>query len=472
MTQKQSRSSEKYMIQMIENKTFDEINLHDQVSLKRRLTLQDIKLFATMSGDINPAHVDIEYAEQSMFHGVIAHGMWGGALVSTLLGTQLPGPGTIYLEQTLKFHRPIKIGDVVTVSVKVVRKQADNHHILFDCKVENDLGNIMIDGQATVLAPTEKVKRPRWQVPDIQVCERPHLQRLLDAVKKYAALPTAIVHPVDEVVLQGLVSAAEHELIIPILVGPEHKIKAAAEKGNIDLSPFDLITTEHSHAAAQKAVDLAKQHQVSAIMKGSLHTDEFMSAVVDPSSGLRTKRRMSHIFAFDVPTYHHPLFISDAALNIQPSLQDKQDIIQNAIDLARILGITLPKVAILSAVETVTPSMASTLDAAALCKMCDRGQIKGGIVDGPLAFDNAVSAEAASIKGISSEVAGQADILIVPDLESGNMLAKQLEYLGGAEGAGIVMGARIPIILTSRADDETSRLASCAIAIMLSNAQD
>ncbi len=252
---------------------------------------------------------------------------------------------------------------------------------------------------------------------------------------------TAVVHPVDGNSLQGAVNAAQAKLIIPIFVGPEAKIRTAASAAKIELSPYDLISTKHSHEAAEQSVALARAGKVEALMKGSLHTDELMHAAVAKETGLCTKRRMSHVFVMDVPEYPRLLLLTDAAINIYPCLDDKCDIIQNAIDLAHILGIVIPKVAILSAIETVTPKLRSTLEAAALCKMADRGQITGGLVDGPLAFDNAVSEEAAKVKGIVSPVAGHADILVVPDLESGNMLAKQLEYLANAQTAGIVLGA-------------------------------
>jgi phosphotransacetylase/acyl dehydratase len=451
----------------IENRTFDEIQVGDSASLERRLTLRDIKLFAVMSGDVNPAHVDEDYARSSRFHEIIAHGLWGGALISTVLGTQLPGPGTIYLKQSLSFHRPVGLGDLLTVAVTVKAKDAANHRLVFDCQCTNQEGKTVISGEAEVLVPTDKIKRPRWVLPEVHLAERVHLHRLLEAASQQRPIRTAVVHPVDKTSLMGMIAAAERELIAPVLVGPEHKIRAAAEAEGVDLTPFKLIPTEHSHAAAAAAVALARAGEVEALMKGSLHTDELIRAVVAKETGLRTERRLSHVFAFDVPTYAQPLFITDAAINIYPTLSDKRDIVQNAIELAHALGIKTPKVAVLSAVETVTPSIRSTLDAAALCKMADRGQISGGLVDGPLAFDNAVSPEAVAIKGIVSPVAGQADILVVPDLEAGNMLAKQLEYLGGAEGAGIVLGARVPIILTSRADDTITRLASCALAVML-----
>jgi phosphate acetyltransferase/phosphate butyryltransferase len=275
-----------------------------------------------------------------------------------------------------------------------------------------------------------------------------------------------VVHPVDALSLCGAIEAARAKLIVPVLVGPEGKIRAAARAASVELTGYPCVWTEHSHAAAATAAALAAEHEVDALMKGSLHTDEFMGAIVcEPR--LRTARRMSHVFVIDAPAYPRLLLVSDAAINIYPTVEEKVDIVQNAIDLAHVLAIRRPRVAILSAVETVSPRIKSTLDAAVLCKMADRGQITGGVLDGPLAFDNAVSPEAARAKGIRSPVAGRADVLIVPDLEAGNMLAKQLEYLAGAQIAGIVLGARVPVILTSRADNTLARLASCAIARLL-----
>jgi phosphate acetyltransferase/phosphate butyryltransferase len=295
----------------------------------------------------------------------------------------------------------------------------------------------------------------------------PHrLDQLVEQARRHAPLRTVVVHPVDAVSLMGAIEAERAGLITPVLVGPERRIRAAARAARIDLTGRTIVATEHSHAAAAQAVQLARRGEADAIMKGALHTDELMHCVIDPDCGLRTERRVSHIFAIDAPHYPRLLFITDAAVNIYPSLEDKRDIVQNAIDLARALGVRTPHVALLSAVELVTPKIKSTLDAAALCKMADRGQITGGILDGPLAFDNAVSRAAAATKAITSRVAGRADIFVVPDLEAGNMLAKQLEYLAGARLAGIVLGARVPIMLTSRADDARSRLASCAIATL------
>ena len=305
----------------------------------------------------------------------------------------------------------------------------------------------------------------------MQTPARPHLDRLLEAVSKMPTLPTAVVHPVGKSSLLGVVEAAKEALITPILVGPKQRIQTAAKEAGLNIDNFELIESEHSHDSAKLAVEMAREGKVSAIMKGKIHTDELMSAVVSREGGMRTGRRMSHVFAFDVPTYSRPLFITDAAINIAPDLETKADIIRNVIDLSHTLGIDTPRVAILSAVETVTSKIESTLHAAALCKMADRGQIKGGLLDGPLAFDNAISEESVKIKGIKSDVAGKAEVLVVPDIEAGNMLAKQLEYLARAEGAGIVLGAKVPVILPSRADDAVSRLAACALAVIINNSK-
>ncbi|WP_293494829.1 bifunctional enoyl-CoA hydratase/phosphate acetyltransferase [Phenylobacterium sp.] len=294
------------------------------------------------------------------------------------------------------------------------------------------------------------------------------LQRLMRMAEAQPPLRTAVVHPVDALSITGAVEAARRGLIEPILIGPAARVRAAAQAAGLDLGGLELIDVEHSHQAAARACELAAKGEAAAIMKGALHSDELLEAVIAGQSGLRTERRMSHVFVLDVPSYPRPLLVSDAALNVAPDLATKRDIVQNAIDCAHAMDIAEPKVAILSAVETVNPKMISTLDAAALCKMADRGQIVGGKLDGPLAFDNAISLEAAEAKGIKSAVAGRADILIVPDIESGNMLAKQLFYLSNAQSAGIIMGARVPIILTSRADPAASRLASCALAILVS----
>jgi phosphate acetyltransferase len=446
-------------------RTFAEIKVGDSAELTRTLHVGDIELFAVMSGDVNPAHVDPDFAASDMFHKVIAHGMWGGALISAVLGTELPGPGTIYLNQSLNFLRPVGLGDTVTVRVTVRAKSDAHHHLTLDCLCINQHGETAIEGQALVAAPTEKVRRQRVILPEVHLHARG--ARFDEMIKATAALdpvPTAVVHPCDVLSLSGALAAFDKGIIVPILVGPRGRIEAVAAEIGRDLAGIEIIDAPHSHAAAEQAVALAHAGRARMLMKGKLHTDELLKPVVSKDGGLRTERRMSHVFVLDVPSYPKLLMVTDAAINIFPDLATKRDIVQNAIDLAHALGIAAPKVALLSAVETVTPKIPSTIDAAALCKMADRGQITGGALDGPLAFDNAVSKSAAAAKGILSDVAGDADILLVPDMEAGNMLAKQLSYLAGADAAGIVLGARIPIVLTSRADGVMARLASAAMA--------
>ncbi|WP_207062568.1 bifunctional enoyl-CoA hydratase/phosphate acetyltransferase [Motiliproteus sp. SC1-56] len=292
------------------------------------------------------------------------------------------------------------------------------------------------------------------------------LEFFIELANKTPRIRTAVMHPVDANSLLGAAEAAQQNIIEPVLVGPADKIRAAADEGDIDISAFEVVDVPHSHAAAEKAVDLARQCEVDILMKGGLATAEMLSAVVHKTKGVRTERRLSHMFMLDVPNYHKPLMITDAAINIAPDLNIKKDIVQNAIYFAHAIGIAEPKVAVLAAVEKVKSNMVSTIDAAALCKMADRGQITGGIIDGPLAFDNAISLEAARDKHINSPVSGEADILLAPDLESANMIAKQLIYLAGAKSAGIVLGARVPIVLTSRAEKTLGRLASCALAAL------
>jgi len=303
--------------------------------------------------------------------------------------------------------------------------------------------------------------------------ERKHekYERLIARCKALTPVPTAVAHPCDESSLKGAVEAAELGLLQPILVGPRAKIEAVAAQFQLDLSGYEIVDAPHSHAAAEMAVQLVREGKAEMLMKGSLHTDELMGAVVRTATGLRTERRISHAFIMDVPNLDRALIITDAAINIFPTLEDKIHIVQNAIDLAHALGLEQPKVAILSAMETVNPKIQSTVEAAALSKMADRGQITGGILDGPLALDNAINLAAAQIKHIDSPVAGLADILVVPDLEAGNMLAKSLSFMADADAAGIVLGARVPIILTSRADSVTARLASCAVAALVAQAR-
>jgi len=455
---------------MIENRTFDEIAVGDSASSVRTLAQADIDLFAVVSGDVNPAHMDPAYAETDLFHKIIVHGMWGGALISALFGTRLPGPGTIYLSQDLHFRAPVAIGDTITTTVTAREKKPEKHRIIFDCVCTNQDGHTVITGAAEVQAPTEKVQRPRIELPEVRLSRHQRFRDLLIRTAGQAPVPVAVAHPCDDLSLGAVIEMTKAGLVVPILVGPAAKIRAVAAAAGLDIDAYRIVDAPHSHAAAAAAVALVRSGEAAMLMKGSLHTDELMHEVVVHDTGLRTERRLSHVYIMDVATYPRPLLITDAALNIAPTLEEKRDIIQNAIDLAHIMGTDLPKVAILAAVETVNPLMRSTVEAAALCKMADRGQITGGLVDGPLAFDNAVSPQAAQQKGIVSPVAGQADILVVPDLEAGNMLAKQLSFLAGADAAGVVVGARVPIILTSRADSARIRLASCALAVLVARA--
>jgi phosphate acetyltransferase/phosphate butyryltransferase len=453
-------------LEVIRNRTFDEIVVGDSASIERTLTAADIQLFAAMSGDINPQHIDGEFAESTRFHGVIAHGMWGAALISAVLGTRLPGPGTVYASQTLKFHGPIRVGDTLRISVTVTSRDETNRLVVLDCNCTNQNGLTVISGEATVTATDERIERSRATLPQVRIAlaQGDDLVRLLQYVRPLGRIKVAVVHPCDEVSLSAALDAHAAGLIDPVLIGPRARLESVAQQSGLRIGELRIDDVPHSHAAAARGVELAIKGEVEALMKGSLHTDELMAAVV--ASPLRGGRRMSHCFVMQTPAYPRPFIITDAAINIAPTLPEKADIVRNAIDLAHAFGVAEPRVAILAAVETVNPNMPATLDAAALCKMADRGQIQGAVLDGPLAFDNAVSAAAARTKGIVSDVAGAADILVVPDLESGNMLAKQLMYLGGAASAGIVVGARVPIMLTSRADSRGSRIASCAVALI------
>jgi phosphotransacetylase/acyl dehydratase len=455
------------VVTLVENRVFDEIRVGDTASVQRTMQIEDITLFSVISGDVNPAHLDPVYASTDMFHHIVGQGVLTAGLISAVLGTKLPGPGTLYLAQDLQFRAPVSPGDTITATVTVTSKIEHEHRVVLDCRCVNQDGIEVIRGTATVLAPVEKISRPVMPLPDVWLMRHAWSRSILAQALGSAPLTTAVVHPCDEASLRGAVEAAASKLIVPILVGPEVRIRSVADAAGLDISGFRLVPTAHSHESAERAVALVRNGEAKMLMKGALHTDELLHEVMRADTGLRTGRRLSHVFVLDVPGYARPLLVTDAAINIAPTLEDKVSIVQNAIDLAHVLGIELPKVAILAAVETVNPAMPSTLDAAALCKMADRGQIRGGIVDGPLAFDNAVSPAAAREKGIVSPVAGQADILLVPDIEAGNMLVKQMTFMGGADAAGIVLGARVPIVLTSRADNTRTRLASCAVGVML-----
>jgi phosphotransacetylase/acyl dehydratase len=456
----------KMELSLLRNRTFDEIAIGDTESVQRTLSAQDIQLYAILSGDESPQQVDERLAASTQLHGVIAHGMWAGALISAVIGMRLPGPGSTYVSQALRFLAPVRIGDTLNVSVTVTHREPGTRRVRLACKGVNQEGHTVIEGDAEVIAPLARIELPRTALPEVRLSVGSGgLRRLLDHVSAIDAIRVAVVHPCDALSLAGALDARAAGLIEPVLVGPRAKIEAAAQAAQVDLGGLCIEEVPHSHAAAARAVELAVRGDVQALMKGSLHTDELLAAVIQ--GGLRTKRRISHCFVMQTPAYPRPFIITDAAVNIAPDLDAKADIVRNAIDLAHVIGVEQPRVAILAAVETVSATMPATLDAAALCKMADRGQITGGVLDGPLALDNAVSVAAARVKGIESPVAGRADVLVVPDLESGNMLAKQLEHMGDAASAGIVMGAKVPIVLTSRADSRESRIASCAIALLL-----
>ena len=453
-------------VELIENRTFEEIKIGDTALLERTLTEQDIMLFAVMSGDINPAHVDPEYAMSSRFREVIGHGMWSGALISTVLGTDFPGPGTIYLSQNLRFRRPVKVGDTITIKVTAKEKDATKGKVVLDTECVNQDGEVVVSGTAEVIAPKEKVRRPKVYLPPVHFDDKEmRFREIMGRVeaRKLAPVATAIVYPADADSLAGVAAAAKQGIIVPILVGTESVIHEVAEAGSVNLDAFEIVPAANPREAVAVAIRLACEGRIEGIMKGSVSTEELIGQIISTTKGLRTERRISHVHAVDIPTYPKPLFITDSMINIAPGLSEKREICQNAIDLARWLGIPAPKVAALAAVETINPKMPATIEAATLCKMAERGQISGGILDGPLTVDHAISLKAAEYTGIRSAVAGQADILLAPDLESGNMIAKQLTFLADALSAGIVLGARVPIALTSRGDDRHSWLASAAL---------
>ncbi|MFO1153620.1 MAG: bifunctional enoyl-CoA hydratase/phosphate acetyltransferase [Rhodospirillales bacterium] len=454
------------MTEIIENKTFDEIQIGDTVSLTRALRPEDVETWAAVTGNLNLVDLDPSPVDSSMFALGAGQASWAATLFSTITDTRLPGIGSITVSADIHFLKPVPIGEEVTATVTVKGKRADEGLVVLDCVCASSSGQELVVGTLEVEAAREKLHFPVRELPKVRLRRE---ERYLDLIRKCDGLPpmtTAVVHPCSDDALKGAIDAAEYHLITPILIGPERKIRSIAAEEGIDLSPYRIVPAEHSHHAAELGVAMVRAGEAETLMKGSLHTDELLHEVMKKEGGLRTERRLSHCFLIAVPTYARPVIVTDAAINIHPTLEEKADIVQNAIELAHSVGIAEPKVAILSAVETVTPKIPSTIEAAALCKMAARGQIKGGLLDGPLAFDNAVDEEAARTKGIVSPVAGKADILVVPDLEAGNMLAKQLTFMADAEAAGIIVGARVPIILTSRADSARTRLASAALAVL------
>ena len=449
------------------NHTFDEIQIGSTFTFPHRLSRMEIDALAFVSGETDAFQMG---ETNDTVQEIVAEAVAGEALVAALLKRRLPGPGTTILAHDLKFSGELRAGDEVVGQVTAKKKLREGNLVVFDCLLTHE-GETIVHGAVTVSAPTEKRRYDDFATPEIVLRRNNGFRNILQRCYAMPPVTCAVVHPCDRDSLLGPLEAAKRGLIAPTLVGPDYKIRSVADSENIDITPYPIVSTEHSHDSAQRAVAMVRAGESESLMKGSLHTDELMGAVVPSATGLRTSRRISHVFILDVPAYPRLLLVTDAAINIAPGAKEKVDIAQNAIDLAHILGITHPRVAILAAVETVNPDMQSTVDAAMLCKMADRGQITGGTLDGPLAFDNAISTEAARIKKIISPVAGKADILLVPDLEAGNILAKQLQYLAGAESAGVVLGTRAPIVLTSRADTVRTRLVSTAVMKLIARAK-
>ena len=454
------------------NHPFADIRTGDKATLSRTLTRQDLDRFATLSGEVDPAGADATAPANTLLTQSVAHGMWGSALISTVLGRQLPGAGTILLHQSLDFLAPVTLGDKVDVMVNVEALDPVHQSVRLSCSVVNQRSETVIAGTITVIAPHEKIMNRRVRLSGHE--DRgagDNFRKLIALTAGMAPLRVAVIHPVDPTTLKAACEAAMLGLITPVLVGPAHRIHAAAADSRFDLEGIEIVDTAHGAAASAAAMAMAASGQVGAVMSSALRTADLMRAVRAASAPLTSARRMSHVYIIDAPGYARPLFITDAIMNLTPDLDAKRDIAQNAVDLVRALGSENPRVAILCAAETVIAAMQSTVDAAALCKMAERHQITGALVDGPLAFDDAVSAQAALVKGIVSPVAGHADILLMPDAQAGAMLARQLAFLGQAQMAGIVLGARVPILLTSRADSTLAQLGACASALLLTRHQ-
>ncbi|AHM05479.1 Phosphate acetyltransferase [Roseibacterium elongatum DSM 19469] len=440
-----------------------------EAQIKRLVRADDLYVFAHASGNLNPMHLPNEDGDGDGKPEAVAPSAWVAALVSGVLGNQLPGPGTLYLHQDTEFCGRAHAGEELTVTVRVEEKLPEGV-VRLSTRVEGPSGPVAL-GEARVIAPDHAQSFDGADVPGLTVQRHANFDRLLARAEPLPPIPTVVVCPESPDAVGGAMLGADHTLIAPIFVGARGKIEAAAIEAGVTIDGVEIIDIPDHRAAALRSVALVNEGRARAVMKGHLHTDQLLHAILKKEGGLRTNRRLSHVFVMDVPGLDHFLFVTDAAINIAPDLDCKVSIVQNAIDLARAMGIETPKVGILSAVETVTPSIPSTIDAAVLSKMADRGQITGGLVDGPLAMDNAVDLGAARTKGLTGLVAGHADILVAPNLEAGNMIAKELTFLAHAEAAGVVMGAQVPVILTSRADDDRARLASCAVAALYAHAQ-
>lgn len=444
------------------NRTYDELEPGDKAELRRLITADDLYVFAVASGNNNPMHLQDSDLDGDGHVERVAPGMFVASLISAVLGTRLPGPGTLYRRQVLDFHARAHAGEEVLVRAEVLAKTDGIVRLKTEVRRLSD-DALILSGEAEVIAPTEKFDRDNVHIPGLVVQRHRHFEALLDRARPLPALPTAVVCPDEPNSLGGALLAARESIIAPILIGNAAAIRLAAAEMKEDLTGIEIIDVAGDAAAAALACALVHEGRAAAVMKGHLHTDDLLKAMLDKAAGLRIGRRFTHVFVMDVPGQPEPLFVTDAAINIAPDLATKVDICQNAIDLALSLGMD-PRVGVLSAVETVNPAIQSSIDGALLSKMADRGQIKGGQVEGPLAMDNAVDMAAARTKGLKGNVAGRANILVVPGLDAGNMLAKQLSFISHAEGAGLVLGAKVPVILNSRSDSPMSRLASCAVA--------
>lgn len=453
----------------IDNRLFDEIAVGDTARATRVCTAQDLRAFALAGGSPVPLPA-ADATSPARPDDTLAPANWLVEQFARLVAMRLPGPGARLRAQSIGFTGALAVGDELRLELSVVEKRAPGLLVLQATAVGPG-GRIVAEGLLEVIAPGTRRSLTVAEPPEVLIHRYGHGQRLLAACAALPALPTAVAMPHDQPSLEGALLAAEVGLIVPILVGDPDRIADLGRAADRSLEGVEIVAAASAADCAATAVALCSQGRAAAILKGSLHSDTLMAAVVARDAGLRTARRMSHVFVMDVPGVDHPLFVSDAAINIAPDLATKADIVRNAIDLARACGLARPRVAVLSAVETVNPAIPSTLDAALLAKMAERGQIEGGLVDGPLAMDNAVDAGAASTKGIVSPVAGHAEVLIAPDLEAGNLIAKELSFIAHAESAGLVMGARVPVMLTSRADPARSRLLSCALAVLLAHWQ-
>ncbi len=447
----------------LSNRLFSEIEPGDSAEIRRLITADDLYVFAAASGNFNPMHLADSDLDGDGLRERIAPGLFIGSLISAVLGTRLPGPGTLYRHQTFQFHARAHAGDEVIASVKVLDKLEDGTIHLATTVVRASDKEPILSGHAIVVAPTERFGSDNVEMPGLIVQRHRHFEAILERARPLPALPTAVVCPDEANSLGGALLAAKESIIAPVMIGSERAIRQAADALEADLEGIEIIDVAGDAAAAERACQLVRDGRVASVMKGHLHTDDLLRPMLDKTIGLRVGRRFTHVFVMDVPGQPEPVLVTDAAINIAPDLMTKVDICQNAIDLALSLGMD-PRVGILSAVETVNPAIQSSIDAALLSKMADRGQIRGGQVEGPLAMDNAIDMSAARTKGIKGAVAGRANILVVPSLDAGNMLAKQLSYMSHAEGAGLVLGARVPVILNSRSDSPMSRLASCAVA--------